>query len=150
MIWQLQFLILFWIAIGLIVLTVLFGLAERFFGYGWLDGDGGFKITAICTGVFAGIAVIVLVLALIPFNSKYWAITHPAGTITSTTYQGGVVIDGDSGTVYVLHLDGKPTPYVLNDDKATSLKRGEHVTLACTVQWNYSAADTNNCLIAGK
>lgn len=140
---QLQFIIAPSIAVGLIVVSVLLFLLDW-----WLDDgyrDSGWALGGFLTGAFAIIAVLVNLALFIPYQGKYLTIEHPSGTVATTSYKGGVVIDGDSGTVYVLTLKGSPTQYIVNDDRATAYKVGDQISMACTLQWNYGAKDQWNC-----
>lgn len=158
---QLQFVIIPIIAVAFAVAGVLFGVRFRS-TWNRLKGTPQRRYRSLSYDdksdfpsywlrgvayVLAGLLVLVTVLWAIPFAPKYWVITHPSGTIAASSYRNGQTIfrTDDGGTVYVVELKGDSNQYLVNDDRISKFKAGDHVNLACTLGWVYGGRDQINC-----
>lgn len=143
---QLQFPILWGVTGGLLLLTgVLLWAVAHFDYWDFLDSWRGF--CAFLAIIFTSIAVIATLISMVPFSAKYWTINYVSGTVASASNQ---FTDGTGNLVgdYIITLDGDSTQYLATDSRLTTVRPGDHVDMACTVQWNYGGVDSNNCDLA--
>lgn len=105
---------------------------------------------AVLVAIFAGgfgLFMLIPVLAFaIPFNPVYWDDYRVEGRVTSvsnTWTEDG----GDLARTPVVTLDTVDRPLVIDDPRAITLD-GYDVTLTCTIDWHYRAADAYTCRIA--
>lgn len=99
--------------------------------------------TAGCFGI---IALVPFLLFAVPFNPAYWDDYRVEGRVTSvsnTWTEDG----GDLARTPVVTLDTVDRPLVIDDPRAITLD-GHDVTLTCTIDWHYRAADAYTCRIA--
>jgi len=113
----------------------------------------GFRGFGFIFSIILFIAVIMNVIGFIPYHpAKYDHYYEVSGTVSYNSYKDGdPIIDGDSGTVYMIRLAGDKTTYIGNDDRLTKYQPGSHVDMKCTLQWNAGiGADQFNCNLAPK
>jgi hypothetical protein len=106
----------------------------------------GLGVAGVFVSVFAGIAILVTAVLLIPFNPKYWVYEHVDGTVASVSNRF-VSGTGDLSSDYVLRIDGQPGVFNVQDNRIQGVKIGDPVDLTCAVQWVYAGQDQNNCFI---
>ena len=138
--WQLQLtisLIVFLVGLLLMVVSVI---AQR---RDWVEL---FVFMLLVGGISALMGGIFLLSILVPFNPTYWDDYRVEGSVTSVsntwTEDGGNIAG-----VPVVTLDTIDRPLVINDPRAITLE-GHDVTLICTIDWHYRAADAYACRIA--
>jgi hypothetical protein len=120
-------------------------------GYVSVGGAGSirrrFEIPLISTSVPVGVMVLALLIALIPFNSKYWFITPESGTVTNIQTQT-VLTDEDATQLtpqFVVTLD-EDTEVIMNDPRIQNVKVGDELNLNCSWEFVYAGADKQNCI----
>lgn len=99
--------------------------------------------------VFAGLGILVSVIALVPFNSKYWTITDQAGTVTNVKTLT-VLTDSDDAQLtanFVVTLNDKQQ-VIMDDPRVQNVKVGDKLNLKCTWEWSYAGKDKQNCQFA--
>lgn len=150
---QLQFIIVPLVALVLAVVAV--ALLVRYFktreiqfqhGSTVFYTKDGLGVSAVFVSVFAGIAILVTAILLVPFSPKYWVYEHVEGTVASVLNRF-VSGTGDLSNDYVLRIDGQPGVFNVQDNRIQGVKIGDPVDLTCTVQWVYAGQDQNNCFI---
>jgi hypothetical protein len=112
-------------------------------------GDSAAGVITVIAAVIAGIGLVGTLIALVPFNSKYWTITDQAGTVTSVKTLT-VVTDSDEAQLsanFVVTLDGKQE-VIMDDPRVQNVKVGDDVDLKCTWEWVYAGKDKQNCQFA--
>lgn len=111
------------------------------------DHEGSFFLAIASFG--AGLALFISIIALVPFNPKYWTITDQAGTVTSVKTLT-VVTDSDDAQLsanFVVTLDDKQQ-VIMDDPRVQNVKVGDNVDLKCTWEWVYAGKDKQNCQFA--
>lgn len=137
----LPLIVVFWIVVGFAVVTALSG----FFWWMSMDSLSGWGILTWMTGGVTALVAILLVIFLVPFDSKYWHYYKVEGTIenVSNVWDEG---SGDITRVPIVTLDSVDRPLVVDDPRVVELE-GSEVTLRCSIGWHYQAADTYDCIL---
>lgn len=86
-------------------------------------------------------------ITLPPFDASYYVWHRVSGIETSHT-QTQLVVDGDSGTEYVIRIKGDSRIFQVNDDRITQYDVGDRVSLVCRHTFHYHAAASWNCEVA--
>jgi len=136
--WSPHVAVTFWVLIGsLVLLGLSIFIAEKFMR--------GVEFGTAIAAMFAGIMIIAMVIALIPFDGKYHHIYRVSGTVESVS---NVLSEsgGDLTRKPVVKLNSASQPVVIEDPRAVELT-GRDVDLTCTVEWVYQAMDRYNCSI---
>lgn len=138
--WQLPLTVsLITLAVCIVVLALCLAAWRR-----WSSDSAAFAaIVAGCVGI---IPLVLFLVYAIPFNPTYWDDYRVDGRITSvsnTWTEDG----GDMARTPVVTLDTVDRPLVIDDPRAITLD-GYDVTLTCTIDWHYRAADAYTCRIA--
>lgn len=128
---------------SLLVITILSWVCVIRFD---LDELGAFIATYLT--VFG---LLFVVLAIIPFNAKYWFITPTTGTISQVENKL-VINDGDSTSLtgqFVVTLKGDKEAVILTDPRVQTYKVGDEINLNCSYGWVYGGLDKKFCDILG-
>jgi hypothetical protein len=113
------------------------------------------EVLSVFLGVILIFIMIIIIFQLAPFNPKYWTINQYHGTVTSISKT--VVSTGDGGAnatpSFLIHMknsDGRPdgNAYLSTDTRLLGYGRGDDLSLACTWDWNYAAADKLECTVS--
>lgn len=138
---QLHLVINFWVFIALVVVAIGLFVMDHFVGSDF-DVTGLFATFAT---IFAVIALVVGVIMLVPFQSKYHHLYRVTGTVTNVS---NVLSEsgGDLTRTPVITLDTVDRDITIDDPRAVNLK-GKTVELSCSIAWNYQAADKYSCQI---
>lgn len=86
--------------------------------------------------------VVVFLLALIPFNPKYYGVYEVNGTVVKT--ESVLAPDGSNYPVIAARLDTLDEMVVIDDPRAAMIE-GESVKLTCERGWVPHAADKITC-----
>lgn len=108
------------------------------------DGQGYLFFARVMAGLTA-VALVVMVLALIPFQSRYWkwyAVPAHVTAVSNTLRDAS----GDLTTTPVVTAQGIAQPLIVDDPRIVTMT-GHDITLSCSPQWHYRAADTIYCRI---
>lgn len=126
------------------VVLTFFGLLTIAGGIGFIRGYEPFGFT-ISTGALAGITLLIFVITLVPFDTKYHQVYRVSGEVTSVS---NVISDsgGELTRTPVITVEGVDRDITMNDPRAVNLQ-GKTVEFTCTVGWNYQAADSYSCKI---
>lgn len=81
--------------------------------------------------------------AMIPYDSDYWKLYRVSGEVTNVS---NVFADasGELSDKPVIQLDTVDRPISVDDPRAIYWE-GENLTLTCTINWRYQAADRYSC-----
>lgn len=127
---------------------VLFALAAVcvFIAFMWFDADTSlWMVPALVCAIVGGLCAGLWVFALVPFDSRYWHYYTVSGEVTEVSNVLSEA-NGDLTRQPVVVLDSVDRPLVVDDPRAVQLQ-GRDVTLRCTVEWHYQAADTYSCRV---
>lgn len=91
-----------------------------------------------------GIAVLAIIIALIPFNPKYWVLTSYEGTIDTLSSQT-VIESKDLTPRYVVTLEGIDEQMITTDPRIMLFEEGEQIEFICGWEWVYGGAERLNC-----
>ena len=98
----------------------------------YYHGDGGFV-----AGLFGSIGAVLvagLVIAAFPFDTSYHRYYRVSGEVEQVQHR--LIKAGDGmAERYVFVIDGKP--YAVDDTRATLTKKGDHVSLWCSKEYQY-------------
>lgn len=106
------------------------------------EGEGlrifGYVLISCAAAVLA-----VALVAFIPYQWKYAQMYRVSGEVTRVS---NVLQDasGQLTSVPVVELDSLPVPVEVENQRAVGLE-GKDVTLTCTLNWRYAAADRLVC-----
>lgn len=103
----------------------------------------GWLIPGWMTAVSAAIVTVVAAISGIPYDFKYAQIYRVSGEVLSVSN----VFEDASGAITgepVIQLDSLPVAVTSDNVRLVNLI-GEQVTLTCTVNWRYAAADRLSC-----
>lgn len=106
------------------------------------EGEG-LRITGYISLVCAGLMLIIASLMFIPYQWKYAEMYRVSGEVTRVSN----VLQDASGQLTsspVVELDSLDVPVEVNNQRAVGLE-GKDVTLTCTLNWRYAAADRLVC-----
>jgi hypothetical protein len=110
-------------------------------------GEGLFY-TAMFSGLITALALVGLLIALIPFNSKYWFIEAESGKVTSIKTQTVLAYEDATQLTprFVLTLDDK-VEVITEDPRIQNVEVGDNLDLNCTWEFVYGGKDLQNCII---
>lgn len=97
--------------------------------------------------VFSSIALLLAAVAtaglMFPYNSEFHQWRHVSGTVDKVGSR--VISTGESSISqrFVVVIDGQP--FGVDDTRASLLKPGDHVDLACKKEWQYAADSGWGC-----
>jgi hypothetical protein len=106
-----------------------------------------FEMPLISTVLPVGLMLFALLIALIPFNTKYWFITSESGTVTNIQTQT-VLTDEDATQLtpqFVVTLN-EDTEVIMDDPRIQNVKVGDKLNLNCSWEFVYAGADKQNCI----
>lgn len=106
----------------------------------------------LIAGSMLGLALVMLIMTALPFNSKFWVYTAETSTISSI--ENKVVTSGDNDSTsltseFVLMLEGDTVPVVLTDSRIQTYEAGDTISLNCSYEWVYAGMEVKNCKILG-
>lgn len=127
----------------LAALTVLSFLIRVFF-----DTSGFAAVFLFSLTIMTAIAV---VITAVPFDSKYWYITHTNGTISDIENKMGLTSKGSAtfSGQFVITLEGDNEVVIISDPRIQNYEVGDKLELNCSYGWSYSGLDTKNCELLG-
>lgn len=105
-----------------------------------------FAFMVLVGGITALMGGISLLSILVPFNPTYWDDYRVEGRITSVS-NTWTEDSGNMARTPVVTLDTVDLPLVIDDPRTVKLE-GRDVSLTCTIDWHYRAADAYTCRIA--
>lgn len=113
----------------------------------YIDMWHGAGVVGLIIAILGGIAGLVWVVLLAPFQSQYHHWYSANGEVTSVTnvFEGG---SGEMSPGYVVEVDSVEQPLLFTDPRVLR-SQGEHLTITCSLEWVPSGADRLNCWIAG-
>lgn len=138
---QLHIIILFWVMVLLLAIAIatLIGWLRTRSRSDYTDWGLGFAVSTMAS-IIVGV---IFCVVLMPFDSSYWRNYEVTGHINDVT---NVLTDG-SGELTpssVISLDGTDERFISDDVRLTTLDDTD-VTLRCSKEWNYQAADRYTC-----
>jgi hypothetical protein len=135
--------------ISLLILFLIFLAAYLVTTFAWKGKrDELYTVARLATAVLAGFFLIIMLIALAPFNPKYWFITAESGEVTRIETQSSIDGSGSSTQIsanVVLTLDSGKI-LVLDDARALNFEVGNDVNLRCQTHWVYGGADKITCI----
>ena len=145
------------ITMGVLVLALIapVTLVVRSWRSNGIEDHNLAEVLSVILGFMIAVSVIIMIFQLVPFNPKYWTINQYHGTVTSISKT--VVSTGDGGAnatpSFLIHMkDGAGRPdgndYLSTDTRLLGYGRGDGLSLACTWDWNYAAADNLECTVS--
>lgn len=108
------------------------------------EGEGeGYRAVGYVALSMAGVVAIIASLMFIPYDWKYAQMYRVSGEVTRVS---NVLQDasGQLTSAPVVELDSLPVAVEVENQRAVGLE-GKNVTLTCTLNWRYAAADRLVC-----
>lgn len=143
--WKLSFLIGTPIGLVLLAAFIVGGFLLRKYGR-WHDAHGsGWDMVdgpvarglAITSWVAAVATVVIMAASLVPYKAEYFQWRPVSGAVDKVDSRFNSKSGDGVSETYVVTVDGQP--YRVDDNRATTLDKGDTVSLMCTREWQWAS-----------